>query len=100
MSDRRYVAIEAALRHARGIMASEIADLTRVAMDRAGLAPDEHAEFERRGRHYPGTPTGRAWAQIRERQAWIASWDRALEGAGEPSEGVVEPSPGIAEGGQ
>lgn len=76
MVEARIAALEAALRHARGIVASEIHDRHKYLVQwqtaeftRPTLSVDEAARKE-----------ARMIAQIREREQWIESWDRALAG--------------------
>jgi hypothetical protein len=85
-AQRRHQAVEAALRHARGIVASEIAD--RVAQLRQtyqALNPSDRTATDQDvliwASARPGhNNSGRLWAQIDERRQWLASWDAALEG--------------------
>lgn len=70
--------LDAALRHARGIVASEITDLQAKADD--GRIRDH--------RHLP--QARRLWAQIEERERWIAAWDAALA----PAEALELVAPG------
>lgn len=76
--------LETALRHARGIAASEVTGLIAAARERFvrvgkhALYPDDAMRDLLRGA-VPGSPAGRVWAQIAEREAWIAAWDAALD---------------------
>lgn len=78
--------LEKALRHARGIVASEVSSLIGEARDRFIKLAHRHDEYDDQAIRdilkaaQPGSPAGRIWAQIAERETWIAAWDRALQG--------------------
>jgi len=86
----REARLEDALRHARGIVAAEVAELRAQLRtvyqalnpsDRTATDPDIAIWASARPRHN----SGRQWAQIAERERWIAAWDAALAPAAAPT---------------